>query len=140
MKELTGWNMLTAYRKPCSDLSFARMRFSGNLSCSRQGHPSIRHCSLLESGSSGTTTAPISIKFTYGHSEDQGRTLMTIMDFTTAIDAYRKLRGSGLSLEIVVKQLFESDIGRIELIKAVETVERLSPAESRKIVTKVLAN
>ena len=62
------------------------------------------------------------------------------MDFTTAIDAYRKLRGSGLSLEIVVKQLFESDIGRIELIKAVETVERLSPAESRKIVTKVLAN
>jgi hypothetical protein len=65
---------------------------------------------------------------------------MTIMDFTTAIDAYRKLRESGLSLEVVIRQLFAAETGRMELIKAVETVERISPADSRKIVTKVLAN
>jgi DMSO reductase anchor subunit len=65
---------------------------------------------------------------------------MTIMDFTSAIDAYRKLRESGLSLEIVIKRLFAADTGRMELIKAVETVEQFSPSESRKIVTKVLSN
>lgn len=65
---------------------------------------------------------------------------MTIMDFAKAIDAYRKLRDSGLSLEVAIKQLFTADTERMELIKAVETVEGLSPADSRKIVTKVLAN
>ncbi|MGV3606803.1 MAG: hypothetical protein ACO1RA_10360 [Planctomycetaceae bacterium] len=65
---------------------------------------------------------------------------MTIVNFSLAIDSYRKLRESGLSLEIVVKHLFEENTGRLELIKAVETVEMLTPADARKIVTKVLAN
>ena len=63
---------------------------------------------------------------------------MTIVDSNKAIEEYRKLRESGISLENIVSQLFEAKIGRLELVKAVETVEKLSAAESRIIVTRVL--
>jgi hypothetical protein len=66
-KEHTRWIMLTAFREQCLDLNFARMRFNGSSKCLRLGHPGIRRCNLFESESSATTTAPVFIKFTYGH-------------------------------------------------------------------------
>ena len=64
---------------------------------------------------------------------------MTILDFHSAIEKYRKLRESGISLENGVKQLFESQIGRLELIKAVEMVEKVSASDSQKLVTRALS-
>lgn len=65
---------------------------------------------------------------------------MTLANSALAIDSYRKLRESGHSLEVALKQLFAANIGKLELISAVETVEMLARADARKIVVKVLAD
>jgi len=64
---------------------------------------------------------------------------MTLLDFESAIRAYRKLRERGVGQNEALKQLFENGIGRFELIKAVEVVESIPAPESRKVVTKALA-
>lgn len=64
---------------------------------------------------------------------------MTILDYETAIRSYRELRENNVSQNDAIKRLFEKGTGRMELVKAVEVVDGISAAESRKYVTKALA-
>ena len=64
---------------------------------------------------------------------------MTIIDYDYTERAYRELRDSGASQQESIERLFKAEIGRLELINAVEVVDGLSATEARKCVAKALA-